>query len=421
MAEQRQPEPENAAASVAEILRTALRSIEGIEPSSTSVTNGLSRFVATPRPDFGPRPLTTNRQMLDNNRPRPSTGPSSSEAARRDFRNAFPSLAAGGKRPSNPLAKKQKRMFIPPKEIWTRDFVCLAKSSTSFVPTFLQLTELNAAELGKRKVKFPSQNLDHSKVKEVLEGVYPKLESQNGAFELLRAQRGGMNSPLAVIPMSAKGYSLEYIKENVSNNSVIYIRPIQSDLSMSKCSPSDEFGLTTNCHRCSTEVALSSLREHLINCSPGDALLECSTTPKNCSSVSAATSSKKEHINEIEKNWKQQLKLVCSNASDETINDVILVSDSLDEAANRLMDRISQTSATSASLLPSSTFADEKSDTGLTSSIWRPYSLNSFICQYATDTLQNGYEEAILENSSPDSSGTYPEHFSNLCVTESTS
>lgn len=91
--------------------------------------------------------------------------------------------------------------------------------------------DLNFAGLGKKRIRFPSKDANHLQVRETLESVYPKLKTQNGAFEFLRAERGGKNVPLSVIPLPSKGYDLEHVKEHVSTNTVIYVRPMQSCLS----------------------------------------------------------------------------------------------------------------------------------------------------------------------------------------------
>jgi len=58
-----------------------------------------------------------------------------------------------------------------------------------------------------------------------LEKEYPKLTSHQGAFELLRADRGGPSRPL--VPMKQNGgYSIPYVKDVSSSTAAIYIRPM---------------------------------------------------------------------------------------------------------------------------------------------------------------------------------------------------
>ena len=67
----------------------------------------------------------------------------------------------------------------------------LANPDDHTVPSLSELMDLNLAGLGKKRVKFPSKDANHLQVRETLESVYPKLKTQNGAFEFLRAERGG--------------------------------------------------------------------------------------------------------------------------------------------------------------------------------------------------------------------------------------
>ena len=79
------------------------------------------------------------------------------------------------------------------------------------------------------KVVFKDKNGD-SHLKNTLEEYFPKLKSQNRAFELLRADRGGNTRLLLSIHMPNTGYTIKYLKDAVPGSVVIYVRPIQSDL-----------------------------------------------------------------------------------------------------------------------------------------------------------------------------------------------
>ena len=60
--------------------------------------------------------------------------------------------------------------------------------------------------MGKR-ITFP-KNADHSTVIKVLENVYPKLCIQNGALDLLKAEKGGRHCKLVEIAMSVEGFDV---------------------------------------------------------------------------------------------------------------------------------------------------------------------------------------------------------------------
>ena len=96
---------------------------------------------------------------------------------------------------------------------------------------------LAVAGLGKKKIVFPDKRGDYSKLRAKLEEEYPKLPSQKGAFELLHADRGGPARALIPIPMEQNGgNSIPYLKEMVSSNAAIYIRPMQSKLVLERAS-----------------------------------------------------------------------------------------------------------------------------------------------------------------------------------------
>ena len=91
------------------------------------------------------------------------------------------------------------------------------------------------AGLGKKKIVFPDKRGDFKKLRATLEKEYPKLTSQRGAFELLRADKGGLSRPLVQIAMEQKGgYSIPYLKDVVSSTAEIYIKPMQSKLDLER-------------------------------------------------------------------------------------------------------------------------------------------------------------------------------------------
>eukprot|EP00794_Sanderia_malayensis_P001159 gene1159-527_t len=156
--------------------------------------------------------------------------------------------------------------MITPKETWNHDFCVLNEPSVSLSPTLNILSLLKEAGLGRKKITFQDKNADHQKVCQTLEEHFPKLKSQQGAFEMLRAEKGGVSQRLSVLPLSAKGFTIPYLKEIVSNNTLIYVGPMQSALPMSKVVAKTDECITFKCQRCSDVIPLSSLREHMNKC-----------------------------------------------------------------------------------------------------------------------------------------------------------
>ena len=83
-----------------------------------------------------------------------------------------------------------------------------------------------------RKKLYSNKNGGFNHLRETPETEFPKLKTQRGAFELLKADRGGNNRPLLSIPLTNTGYTINDLKHAVSGSAVIYVRPIQSNLDM---------------------------------------------------------------------------------------------------------------------------------------------------------------------------------------------
>lgn len=156
------------------------------------------------------------------------------------------------------------------KDTWTKDFLVLASTADDKTPRADVLQSLKAAGLGKVKVVFKDRNGDFNHLKSTLEDHFPKLKSQNGAFELLRADRGGNARPLIGIHIPNTGYTVKYLKEAVPGSAVIYVRPMQSDLDMSVVAE-DEQGakVHTRCVNCHESVPLVEIKEHSSVCGGG--------------------------------------------------------------------------------------------------------------------------------------------------------
>jgi hypothetical protein len=87
--------------------------------------------------------------------------------------------------------KKTKVVVFQPRKSWTHDFCLLSDQSRSVTPSISQLSKLKDAGLGRKRIVFPDKKVLFVKVKSILETEYPKLKSQDGAFEFMRAEGGG--------------------------------------------------------------------------------------------------------------------------------------------------------------------------------------------------------------------------------------
>lgn len=191
-------------------------------------------------------------------------------------RTAFPHLY--GRRTASQLTldgtsqgarpKKKAKPYVPffMKDTWTKGFLVLSSKEN---PRVDMLRSLQAAGLGKVKVVFKDKNGDFSHLQNTLQEYFPKLKSQNGAFELLRADRGGNTRPLLSIHMPNTGYTIKYLKGAVPGSAVIYVRPIQSDLDMSAVKKEDGVKVYTQCVNCQEDVPLVEIKEHSDVCKGG--------------------------------------------------------------------------------------------------------------------------------------------------------
>ena len=166
------------------------------------------------------------------------------------------------------------------------------------------LQSLQAAGLGKKKVVFKDKNGDFNHLRNTLEDYFPKLKSQNGAFELLRADRGGNTRPLINIHMPHSGYSIKDLKEAVPGSSIIYVRPIQSDLDMEVVEKEDGTPkVYTRCVNCHQDIPLVEIKEHADLCKAGSSSSTddfVPATPKQGkTSTTHESQSKEQSINTI--------------------------------------------------------------------------------------------------------------------------
>ena len=68
------------------------------------------------------------------------------------------------------------------------------------IQTTVELVELANVCLGTEKIMFPSNSGNHDMLYQGLVETWPKLNSHNGAFKLLKPESGGIKRPLIVLP-----------------------------------------------------------------------------------------------------------------------------------------------------------------------------------------------------------------------------
>lgn len=234
----------------------------------------------------------------------------------------------------------------------------MSSPTTDTTPSIKEANNLLHAGLGKRRITFSNKQGDFNHLKTTLEKEYPKLSSQKGAFELLRADRGGATRPLVPIPMNPNGYGIPYLKNAVSAHAIIYVRPIQSELSQDP--PNDSFGMTqvfnSKCLSCFKDIPVQDMKSHVEDCCG-----QSSKHQKFGSSLSKPSSSiyltrlsedvgsevEKKEVKEIlesvsemqdEKLWETDLELMFPNFSMESIKSAIGKATSLNEAAEILCE-----------------------------------------------------------------------------------
>lgn len=277
------------------------------------------------------------------------------------FSKAFPSLGGGGQRLPlhNPRpAKRQKVVFIQPKKSWTHDFCLLAETKQIKTPSLTRLSAIKEAGLGKKRIVFPDKNAGFAKLKSVLETEYPKLKSQDGAFELMRAEGGGYSRSLCLIPIPSDGYSVPYLKEMVGASTTIYIRPMKESLSAEKApvsiSPASPL---TECTTCNKKIPIFALRQHSKDCRTIDInsdTEEIEDILKNddsgvviedAANLNTPSTSEVEIVAESDvpctskQSWLSELELAFPNAEKEDLQDIASVAITIDDAACLLLDK----------------------------------------------------------------------------------
>ena len=243
---------------------------------------------------------------------------------------------------SNPLPRKKQKTVIPfvIKETWTHDFFLLASPMAAKTPTLTESNALLQAGLGKKHIVFKDKQGSFDHVRETLEKEFPKLKTQNGAFEFMRADRGGASRPLVPIPMQSTGYSIPFLKDALGSG-IVYIRPIQSELSLDQdiesSISSSEGAVMTKCINCNESVALCSICDHMLLCNGGSS----GKTPTNCLDLTkpahgVLTDSQLQPKAPTADAalWTEKLSIMFPTASKASLQKAVDNASTLDEAAN---------------------------------------------------------------------------------------
>lgn len=137
-------------------------------------------------------------------------------------------LKAGNSAYRGPFRQKNKSNIVT----WTHTWVCLSSVSDDTVPDSTDRITLQLAGLGEKH--FPlDTSATAQEMYDALEFLFPKLK-EAGGFELLRASESGAKDP-EVVCIPDGGYTIDYLKA-VVHNAKLYIRPLQTDLSLEQCS-----------------------------------------------------------------------------------------------------------------------------------------------------------------------------------------
>ena len=143
----------------------------------------------------------------------------------------------------------------------------LASPNQDISPSMDELGELREVGLERHKIVFPSKSGDFNPLRETLEKEFTKLKTQDGAFELLRAESGGISRPLKLLSIPSNGYSIPYLKNLAGASTVIYIRPMKSSISREKLLQVVTALLPfTECPKSENFVPIFSLTQHVSVC-----------------------------------------------------------------------------------------------------------------------------------------------------------
>ena len=200
--------------------------------------------------------------------------------------------------------------------------------------------------MGKKRIVFRDKQGSFAHIKETLVREFPKLKTQNSAFEFMRADRGGACRPLLPIPMQTVGYTVPFLRDAVGSG-IIYVRPIQCELSLDQditpSTSSSEDAVMTQCINCNKSMPLHSLRDHMPLCNGGSSG-ETPTNSVGLTNVQAPVVStdgqlqlKTIHVADTAL-WTEKLSLMFPKESKESLQKAVHSASTLEEAGDLLCE-----------------------------------------------------------------------------------
>ena len=215
-----------------------------LEAASMLQRPGTERQRTVTSPVTGPSSALTGQRTVTSPATGPSfalTGPSPSSELRGLF-NWKPRSGSKRKckyRGDTAISGSAKKAKV---STWTHTWVCLSRVADDAVPDATDRVKLKLAGLGERRFTTDANSTAQELYYE-LEFQFPKLKD-SGGFELMRMVEGSQRE-LEVIEMPASGYTCDFLKA-VVHNAKLYIRPLQSDLSLDQCHPNVSLRCTHN-------------------------------------------------------------------------------------------------------------------------------------------------------------------------------
>ena len=157
---------------------------------------------------------------------------------------------------------------------WAGQFMCLSSPYTSKVPNSQEKQILYKAGLGMKKIKFFPDDGEQEVYNKLTSadpenGGFPKLKDCGG-FELLQCTANCRDLEVLKCAMSVKE-----LKNHISGQGKIYIRPIQRSLSTIPLPPQrNESKIKEKCSVCSDIFYVKDLRTPFLTCCPSTLLEE---------------------------------------------------------------------------------------------------------------------------------------------------
>lgn len=145
------------------------------------------------------------------------------------------------------------------KKTWTGTFLCMADKNTVKVPNSTEKIVLQKAGLGVKRIQF-SLDDNPETVVESLKNEFPKLK-QAGGIELLRCEAN-----CRMLKIIDCEWSAASLRSCVGSQAKIYIRPIQTNVSVEINNNEISQELRERCVHCGEQIDVRDLRTHSENC-----------------------------------------------------------------------------------------------------------------------------------------------------------